>query len=254
MQLDIPIPILLIHPRWFFDRSAKVTPPWIMTFDLDLDYHRIMEKFQDAMIPSGQCVIHLGNSTLDDENDVVITRSQGMAHGLKERLTMVQSNGDIYKRRGVDLVETATRNTIAFHNSLPNSQRAEELAKDYAQLTEKFSLKWKEKEEIRATIPTTFPDGQKPNDHLTDWKKGKTRRHRYTGREAAQADEDNIRRTARKVALENARIAYHNSLEEKEVLRSQQELLELEGMEDKRFDNKNSVFVYTVNFIIKKFC
>lgn len=83
---------------------------------------------------------------------------------------------------------------IAFQNSLPNSQKAEELAKDHAQLTENFNLKWKKKEYNWATIPTTFSDEPKLNDHLTDWKKGNPRCRRYTFREAAQADEENIRK------------------------------------------------------------
>lgn len=53
--------------------------------------------------------------------------------------------GDRYQRKGVDLMESALRNAIAFHKSLPDSQRAEEFAKEYAQLTEKFQLRWKAK-------------------------------------------------------------------------------------------------------------
>lgn len=49
--------------------------------------------------------------------------------------------GDRYQRKGIDLVESATRNAIAFQKSLPNSQRAEEFTREYAQLTEKFQLR-----------------------------------------------------------------------------------------------------------------
>lgn len=52
--------------------------------------------------------------------------------------------GDIYQRKGVDLVESALRNAIAFCKTLPDSQRAEEFANEYAPLTEKFQL-WKAK-------------------------------------------------------------------------------------------------------------
>lgn len=58
-------------------------------------------------------------------------------------------------------------------------------------------------------MPTTFPNEQHPSDQLTDWKKGKPRRRRYTGRGAAQAQEDEKRRKQRKPALENGRIEQH---------------------------------------------
>lgn len=54
-------------------------------------------------------------------------------------------HADRYQRKGVDLVESATRNSIAFQKSLPDLQRAEEFAKEYAQLKEKFQLRWKAK-------------------------------------------------------------------------------------------------------------
>lgn len=53
VQLDIPIPLSLIHPRWFFDGPAKVAPNWRMTFDFDLTF--------ETMIKPAEC------TTLNEE-------------------------------------------------------------------------------------------------------------------------------------------------------------------------------------------
>lgn len=180
MQLDIPIPILLIHLRWFFDEPAKVVLSWIMTFDLDLDYYLMMDKSNGQKKVPDKYFLALKKDTSDNEEaDVMITGSRSKDQDDEGGLTIFHSSGDRYQRRGVDLVEAATRSAIAFQKSLPNAQRAEEFAKEFTQLTAKFTLKWKEKEGVREQIPTTFLDEQKPSEKLTDWKKGKTRRRRF---------------------------------------------------------------------------
>lgn len=46
ITLDVPLPISLIHPRWFFDGPAKVAPAWIMSFNLDTTLEDMKEKAQ----------------------------------------------------------------------------------------------------------------------------------------------------------------------------------------------------------------
>ena len=77
--------------------------------------------------------------------------------------------------------------------------------------------------------------------------KRKTRRRRYTGREAAQAKEDEKRRIARKSTLENARITQHNSLEEMAMaLKSQDQMVEFDKMEDEYSYHEGLRYVYVV--------
>ena len=92
--------------------------------------------------------------------------------------------GDRYRRKGSDLIEASTLDAVAFQKSLPNSQRAEEFAKEYAELTKRFTAKWKAKEASHQTIPTTFPDEIKPKGHLVYKKSGKRRRV-FTGPQQA---------------------------------------------------------------------
>ena len=111
--------------------------------------------------------------------------------------------GDRYWRKGVNLIEDIARDAIVFHKTLANSQRAEEFAKEFSFLAENFTSKWKERESARNRIPTTFPDKQLAKEGVT-YKKGGSRRRAYTGRETAQAKEDDAHHKKRKHVLEKA--------------------------------------------------
>ena len=67
---------------------------------------------------------------------------------------------DRYWRKGVDLIEAVTRDTIIFRKTLAHFQRAEEFAKEFSSLAEKFASKWKERECARNRIASTFHDEQ----------------------------------------------------------------------------------------------
>lgn len=70
---------------------------------------------------------------------------------------MLHSSGDRYQRGGFDLVKAATCSAIAFQNSLPDAQRAKKFAKEFAQLTAKFNLKWKKKKLSECKFQQDFP-------------------------------------------------------------------------------------------------
>ena len=53
---------------------------------------------------------------------------------------------DQYWKNGVDLIKIVAREAIIFHKPLANSQKAEEFAKEFSFLAEKFTSKWKKRE------------------------------------------------------------------------------------------------------------
>lgn len=48
VQLNLPIPLSLIYPQWFFDGPAKVASKWKMTFDLDLSFEIMIQSAEGA--------------------------------------------------------------------------------------------------------------------------------------------------------------------------------------------------------------
>ena len=111
----------------------------------------------------------------------------------------------------MDLLHSAAYEAIDFHKSINDAHRGEEHARDYMRVMEKLNKKWKEKELVRPSILTTFPDEIRPNKNLI-YKKGGSRRHAYTGREAAEAKEAEERRTRRKNSIEQGRRQRHSRL------------------------------------------
>ena len=61
---------------------------------------------------------------------------------------------------------------IVFHKTLANFQKAEEFAKEFSFLVEKFTSKWKKRESTQNRIPTTFANEQFAKKSLTYKKRG----------------------------------------------------------------------------------
>ena len=142
VQLNLPIPISLIHPREFFDGPSKVVS-WNMSFDLDLDFAQMMYQSQNPD-PRKESSEPEEIKSLTGSAPLYAVPAAGFVS--RDPWTKETHEGDRYRRKGSDLIEASTLDAVAFQKSLPNSQRAEEFAKEYAELTKEFIAKWKAKE------------------------------------------------------------------------------------------------------------
>ena len=107
---------------------------------------------------------------------------------------------DRFRRGGLDLLHSVAYQSIDLHQSIKDSQRRKEYAREHAHIVEKFNKKWQKKELIRPHIPITVPDEIRPKENLM-YKKGGSRRRAYTDREAAEARETKQRCTRRRTLL-----------------------------------------------------
>ena len=250
-----PIPVSLVHPRWFFDGPPYATF-WQMAFDPTLSLKDMFQKAAKTTKVEAEAEMEKyfeleaeveGETTTDmkteaeaeDETETEAEKEKKAGtwrvkkikkvgnieemRKMEERMAAMESihAGDCFRREGVDLLHSAAYQSIDLHKSIKDPHRAEEYAREYAKITERYNEKWEEKELERRAIPTTFPDEIRPHGNLT-FKKGNTRRRAYTGREAAEVKEAEQRRTRRKDSIERGRRDQHKRLraevqEEKEV-------------------------------------
>lgn len=168
-----PIPISLIHPRWFFNGPFVVLSSWRMTLDYQLNFKDMLNLAR-------------AGRTQEEENEVEEPTEISVPKISSE-------TGDWFCRSGLDLLHSAAYEAIDFHKSIEDAHRGEEYARDYARVMKKFNKKWEQKELARSFLSTTFPDEIQPQKNLTYKKEGSQRRA-YTGREAAEVAEAEQRR------------------------------------------------------------
>ena len=197
----IPIPISLIHPRWFFDGPLFVIS-WRMSFDPALSFAEMLRKATATEKRGGET---------DENEEVKEVEEAEEVEEVEEFEEVGDKSGDKFRRGGVDLLHAAAHQSIDFHKSIENTHRGEEFARGFAEMTAKYTKKWQEKEQARSFIPTTFPDEIRPKDNLK-YKKGGSRRRAYTGREAAEAEEADQRRAKRRDSIEKGRRQRHEEL------------------------------------------
>ena len=88
---------------------------------------------------------------------------------------------DKFRRGGLALLHSVANQSNDLHQSIEDSHRRKEYAREHAHIVEKFNKKWQKKELIRPLIPTTFPDEIRPKENLM-YKKGGSHRRAYTDR------------------------------------------------------------------------
>lgn len=106
----IPISISLIHPCWFIDGPSFVIF-WHMTLDYSLTHEQmgyLAERIQENLYQK-----------LGEKEDMK----------LKEKIGV--ESGDRLRRRGIDLLHSATYEAIDFHKSIADTHRGEEYARNY---------------------------------------------------------------------------------------------------------------------------
>lgn len=105
-----------------------------------------------------------------------------------------------------------------------------------------MTSKWKERECTQNRIPTTFPDEKLAKESLK-YKKGGSRQRAYTGRESAQAKEDDAHHKERKRVLEKARMDNYLSL-----MNATKDYSEVGDIQDVEEDNFHSLDNKRVSF------
>lgn len=126
-------------------------------------------------------------------------------------------SGDRFTRSGLDLLEHTAHQSLDFHKSIQDSHRAEEYARDYSRIMAKLNKKWQDKELVRPSIPTSFPDPLPSEQSDAKFKKGKGRR--MTGRELAEKEEALKRRERRRLSIERARREKYKELYQNDTQR-----------------------------------
>lgn len=63
-------------------------------------------------------------------------------------------------------MESAAIESIDMQKSISDAFDAENYAREYQKLTDKFNRKWKQKELAKKNVPSTFPDPISPSKNL----------------------------------------------------------------------------------------
>ena len=128
----IPIPISLIHPRWFFDGPPFVVS-WRMVFDPTKSFVELFRRAAYRKTTEEQ----------DEEADEGENAQQRQESEPEEEIEKVVDNntGDRFRRGGVDLLHAAAHQSIDFHKSIKNVHRRGEYAREFAKFTAIFNKK-----------------------------------------------------------------------------------------------------------------
>ena len=145
---SVPIPVSLIHPRWFLN-GPPYAVSWQMTFDFARGSEPEVEKIVDEVEGTGE--IEADKDEVELEEGVL--------------------SEDRFRRGGLDLLHSVAYQSIDLQ-SIEDSHRREEYAREHAHIVEKFNKKWQKKELVRPLIPTTFPNEIRPQKNLMHKKKG----------------------------------------------------------------------------------
>lgn len=134
IELRLPIPLSLIHPRWLLDG-----PDYVVGWKMSLSTNAIPEQASEP-------------ASIFDPSQALI--------------------GDRYRDQGVHLVENAAINALEYQKTL-SSDRAEAYAKGLESRVTNYSRKFAEKEASRAHLPLTFTDPLETSKALTYSNKNK---------------------------------------------------------------------------------
>ena len=110
---SVPIPVSLIHPRWFFD-GPPYAVSWQMTFDFARGSEPKVEKIVDEVEGTGE--IEADKDEVELEEGVL--------------------SEDRFRSGGLDLLHSVAYQSIDLHQSIEDSHRREEYAREHAHIVE----------------------------------------------------------------------------------------------------------------------
>lgn len=126
---DMAIPLSLIHPQWLLNGPEYVYSE--MTFDPGFTE----DKYADAYANNDD-----NRPDLGDEDDV------DGEHEIR---------GDRYRDRGASLVESAVLRVVDQQKRIESTDLSEEYARQLENVLNRFERRWKEKEQVNMSLPTT---------------------------------------------------------------------------------------------------
>ncbi|KAF6233533.1 hypothetical protein HO173_008264 [Letharia columbiana] len=131
------------------------------------------------------------------------TRSQSSDHssGDDDRQPAPVPTQSRYDRRGLDLLEAGAFSAYEFHKKIPEGHRAEEYTREVTKAIQRVNRVYGQKYNEKAALPQSFSVAKKDDEGL-QYKKNGSRRRALTGREAADAEDQTLRRQVRKDANE----------------------------------------------------
>ncbi len=180
---DTPIPLSLIHPRWL-SKAPETVVGWEMTFD-------------STVTPADYAAM----TGAED------TRSQFSSHSNDDDdrgPSPMPSTQSRYDRRGLNMLEAEAFSAYEFHKKIPDSHRAEEYTREVTKAIRKVNKAYSQKFNEKAALPQSFTVAKK-NDEGLQYKKNGSRRRALTGREAADAQDQALRRQTRAEQIEKER-------------------------------------------------
>ena len=179
---EIPIPLSLLHPRWL-SKAPEVVVGWQMSFD-------------PSITPASYAAM-----TANDD-----TRSQfnGYSSGDDDRGPPPAPVQTRYNRRGLDMLEAGAFSAYEFHKKIPQGHRAEEYTREVTKAIQKVNKAYAHKYDKKTPLPQLFTVAKKDDVGLK-YKKNGSRRRALTGREAADQEDQALRRQARADEIEKER-------------------------------------------------
>ena len=178
---DIAIPLSLLHPRWLA-KAPEIVLGWQMTFDSSIT------PASYAQLTGTDSARSQSDDQSDNDDD------QGPASMSATR----------YNRRGQDLLEAGAFSAYEFHKKIPEAYRAEEYTREVTKAIQKVNKAYGQKYDEKASLPQSFTVAKK-NDESLKYKKNGSRRRALTGRDAADQEDQALRRKTRADEIEKER-------------------------------------------------
>lgn len=113
-----------------------------MSFDLELDFAQMMYQAQNPNLRKGSSELKEIESLT---RSVLLCAVPDACLVVHDPWIKEAHDGDRYRRKCSDLIQASTLEAMTFQKSLPNLQRAEEFAKEYAELKKDSRLNGKSK-------------------------------------------------------------------------------------------------------------
>jgi hypothetical protein len=192
-ELDVSIPLSLIHPRWLLDGPPYLTQDLIMYFEPSEDSENITPVTYEGQSKPA----HTSTTICEDPSS--------------------RYSGDVYYNHGQNLIMRTALEAVAKQKSLKGPD-AEKYSSVFQAQVQKLNQIMDQEAERSTTIPSVLPDALKSNKNLRPFANTNSRGRAMTGREAAEAGEKTKEKKRKRI--EKERIADDKAKAKREKLKA----------------------------------